>query len=325
MSLQDPERQPESHKPVVYCVLINWNGWADTLACVASLKQQNYRSLHVLVVDNDSSDDSLAHLANCCSAEELLRATRNDGFAAGCNLGIRVALKAGADFVWLLNNDTTAPVDTLSLLLKTTSTTVDAAERKVRKAGHSHPGLVGTVLHFMHEPARVQAWGGGTVKRWLGYTTHFVKPTSLPSDGFLTFASVLIRREVFEEIGLLDERFFMYFEDADFCFRAQSAGWAVAVAPETAVLHKEGGSTRKDVRAGGKVPFTLRVSTASGLHFLSLHGRPKLLSMLLFLLSRVAKRALSGDLAGLRAVFAGAADWRRKVLHRSPKTQEDGR
>lgn len=309
MSLPNRELQPGNREPLVYCVLVNWNGWLDTIACVTSLRQQDYRSLCVLVVDNNSNDDSVDHLSDLCSPKEILKATSNDGFAAGCNLGIRAALMAGADFVWLLNNDTTAPPNTLSLLLEAAKQQQDKPFETPR---HPLPGIVGTVLRFMHKPSNVQAWGGGTVKRWLGYATHFYKPTPLQTDSFLTFASVLIRREVFDEIGLLDERFFMYFEDADFCFRARNAGWQLVVAPDTAVLHKEGGSTSRDDSSGRQAPFKQRVSTASGLHFLRLHGRPKSLSIVLFLLLRIVKRILTGDPAGLRAVMQGVSDQRNK-------------
>jgi GT2 family glycosyltransferase len=278
------------HSPPVVCVIVNWNGWRDTLPCLQSLAGQDYPALHTLVVDNASTDDSVDRIRAAFPEIELIQSPANRGFASGCNLGARLALERGANFVWLLNNDTVAPPDTLIKL--------------VAAASNPQTGMVGTVLRYAHNPDQVQAWGGGTIVRSLGYGTHFLAPAALGPDSFLTFASVLIRRELFESVGFLDEGFFMYFEDSDLCFRARAAGWQFAVASDTAVLHKEGGSNTSRSN-----PRTDRIVTASGLRFLRRHGRPCVLAPMLFLLSRLGKRLVRGDFAGMRAVLRGALDW----------------
>jgi GT2 family glycosyltransferase len=276
--------------PPVVCVVLNWNGWRDTIPCIESLTVQDYPALHVLVVDNASTDDSVERIRAAFPQTELLRADANLGFAAGCNLGAHLALERGAAFVWLLNNDTIAPPDTLTKL--------------VAAASDPKTGMVGTVLRYAHNPAEIQAWGGGSMLRWIGYATHYLAPSPLGANTFLTFASVLLRRELLETAGLLDEGFFMYFEDADLCFRARAEGWDFSVAPDTAVLHKEGGTAGRD-----KNPRVDRIVTASGLRFLHRHGRPRPISMGLFVLSRLGKRILRADFAGLRAVLRGTLDW----------------
>jgi GT2 family glycosyltransferase len=248
--------------------------------------------LHVLVVDNASTDDSVERIREAFPATELLQADANLGFAAGCNLGARLALERGAAFVWLLNNDTIAPPDTLTKL--------------VAAASGPKTGMVGTVLHYAHNPTEIQAWGGGSIVRSIGYGTHFLAPAPLGPNSFLTFASVLLRRELFEAIGFLDEGFFMYFEDSDLCFRARAAGWQFAVAPDTAVLHKEGGSTDLHPRRSAR---TDRIVTASGLRFLRRYGQPRSVAPLLFVLSKLGKRILLADFAGARAVVRGTVDW----------------
>ena len=277
--------------PMVSCVVVNWNGWQDTMECLRSLRQQQYPALRVFVVDNASSDDSVERIRAACPEVEMIEAGRNGGFAAGCNVGIREALARGAEFVWLLNNDTVAPPDTLDLL--------------VAAAATERIGIVGTVLRYLHEPSRIQAWGGGQIVRWLGYVRHYRRPVRFGGDSYLTFASVLIRREVFEQIGLLDEGYFMYFEDSDFCFRAWRAGWTAGMAESTAVLHKEGGSV-----AVKKSPAMERIVTRSGLRFVGLHAPLPWVARMLFVLSKLAKRALRRDAAGIRAVLLGVADWR---------------
>jgi len=279
--------------PTVFCVVLNWNGWRDTIPCLQSLIEQDYPALQVLVVDNASTDDSVHRIREAAPAIELLQSDANRGFASGCNLGVRHALERGADFVWLLNNDTIVSPDTLTKL--------------VAAAVDPQTGMVGTVLRYAHNPEEVQAWGGGSVSRCMGYSTHYLGPTSLDSNSFLTFASVLLRRALMETVGLLDEGFFMYFEDSDMCFRARAAGWQLAVASDTAVLHKEGGSTRPEPKS--RTARADRIVTASGLRFLRRHGRPRSIAPILFVLSKLGKRVLRGDLTGASAVLYGVRDW----------------
>jgi GT2 family glycosyltransferase len=285
-------RMDEGNAPLVFCVVVNWNGWRDTAACLESLMMQDYPSLRIVVVDNASTDDSVERIRAAFPAIDVLRAKANRGFAAGGNVGIRFGLERGAAFVWLLNNDTAAPPDTLT--------------RLVAAASEARIGMVGTVLRYMHDPAEIQAWGGGSIMRWSGFVTHFRAPAPLGRDTYLTFASVLLRRKMVETTGVLDEGYFMYFEDSDLSFRARAAGWELAVATETGVLHKEGGST--GVKKSARVD---RIVTASGMRFLGRYGRPRAVAQVFFVLSRLGKRAVRGNLAGMRAVLRGVGDWRR--------------
>ena len=296
--------QGGSRTPLVCCVLVNWNGWQDTLLCLRSLAKQSYENLKVLVVDNHSMDGSVQQIRAEWPGVELIETGSNGGFAAGCNVGIRRALELGAPFIWLLNNDTVAPPNTLNLL-------VAEAECGPRN------GITGSVLRYMYDPQQVQAWGGGEVLRWMGYTRHYTAPTEFNANTFLTFASVLIRAEVFAQIGLMDDGYFMYYDDSDFCFRARRAGWGLTIARETSILHKEGGSQKT-----GRSLAMERIVTASGLRFLSLHAPVPWLAKTLFLLTRIGKRTLRMDLSGVKAVWSGATDWsqnRRKLARGVPR------
>jgi hypothetical protein len=289
----DVERKgaAEVNAPPVVCVVVNWNGWRDTVPCVESLLKQDYPRLRVVIVDNASTDDSVERIRSALPQVAVIEGEQNRGFGAGSNLGIRQALQHGAEFVWLLNNDTVAPADT--------------ARKLVAAAADTKVGIVGTVLRFFSDPEKIQAWGGGSTTRSAGFVRHFFTPAELGENSFLTFASVLLRREMLESVGLLDEGYFLYFEDADLCFRARAAGWQLAVAAETNVLHREGGSCT------AKSALVDRIVTASGLRFLDRHGRPRSVAKVLFVLSRLGKRALSGNFAGGRAVLRGVRDWRR--------------
>jgi GT2 family glycosyltransferase len=292
--------QSSTATPLVACVLVNWNNWRDTADCLASLALQDYPNLRVIVVDNGSTNDSLAqlHAAHPPNGSSLayIANGENLGFPRACNIGARHPLAADAGFLWFLNNDTVAPPDTTCQLVATAL----AAPRA---------GIVGAALYYAHHPAKIQAWGGGRISRWSAYNRHYLAPTPFSPDSYITFASAFIRRECFDQLGGLYEGVFMYFEDADFCLRAQAAGWQLTVAPATAILHKEGGSSIG--AAQGRSPRLERIVTVSGLTFLSRHAPIPFIAQTVFLFLRLAKRVVHRDWTSLRAVLEGASDWRR--------------
>ena len=278
----------------VWCVLLNWNGREDTLACLESLRAQEYPALRVIVVDNGSGDGSVEAVRGAFPEVMVLEAGGNLGFARGNNIGIARAIEEGADFVWLLNNDTVAPPDTCTKLV--------AKAMQEPKAG-----MIGSLLYYMHDPGAVQAWGGGELTVWMGLSRHFVKPEALGPRSYLTFASVLIRREVVLRVGVLYEGSFMYWDDSDYGLRVSEAGYGMAVAEDTAILHKEGGS------ATGKSPVTDRYATAAGLHFLKRHAAVPWFSMPLFVGAKLANRMLRLQGTNVRAVAQGVQDyWRQR-------------
>ncbi len=287
----------------VACIVVNWNGADDTLACLAALEAQTLpQDLAVFVVDNGSTDDSRDRIGAYLASRpadapvrmRLIEAGANLGFAGGNNAGIRAAAELEPEFVWLLNNDTVAPPMTLDLLLRAAEATPEA-------------GVIGSVLYYAHAPETVQAWGGGHILPSIAYATHYTAPHILRANDYMTFASVLLRVTLLQEIGLLDDRYFMYYEDAEFCLRAQRAGWGMAVAFATAVLHKEGGS-----RGRGR---SLRLEEAvaeSGVRLSREYGRFGLLGAACFLALRSGKRALRGDLHAAVAVVRGGLKARRQ-------------
>jgi len=235
-----------------YIILLNWNGWRDTLRCLESLENLD-TPCHVLVVDNASTDESVARLREVKTEIEILQSGGNLGFAGGNNVGIREAVRRGADFIWLLNNDTIVEPSALQALL-------DVA------LSRSDVGIVGSVIRDMEEPRNLQAWGGGHVIMPLGYVRHYLEPTEIRRTSYITGASMLIRREVIGQIGFLDERFFMYWEDTDYCFRARSAGWKLSVAGDSIVYHAESSS------AGKASHRQIGWRNSSALHFFKRHS-----------------------------------------------------
>ena len=196
----------------VSILLLNWNNWKDTNECLASLKGLDYGDWEVIVIDNGSSDGSVSRIREQFPAAEIMELGENLGYARGNNEGIRAALNRGAEYVWILNNDTTVDPAALRAL-------VDRAEADPKI------GAVGSAIYYASAPGRLQAWGGGHVNFWLGRSHHFLRPVADDRIQFLTGASVLLRRPMLESVGLLDEGFFLYWEDSDICFRMRAVGW----------------------------------------------------------------------------------------------------
>jgi GT2 family glycosyltransferase len=282
--------------PGVCCVVVNWNGWGDTLDCLASLREQEYGNLQIVVVDNGSTDDSVERIRSSFPEARLIETGKNLGFPSGCNVGLRVALAGSAEFVWLLNNDTICPADTLRKLVR-------------RAMASSEAGLVGTVLLYADDPTKVQAWGGGRIRPWIGYTTHFHEPTEFGKNCYTTFASALARRAMLEEVGLLYEGFFMYCDDSDLCLRMQKTRWKIVMAEDTAVLHKEGAST-----TAGEKPFMTKVVTVSNLRLIRRSSKLAFLGMPAYVLLRLGNRIIRREWKGLRAVWQGVLEFMREPM-----------
>lgn len=285
--------EPKTH-PQVSCIVLNWNGWADTIECLGALKECRYPHLTVIVVDNGSTNDSVAKIKSAHPDILMLESGSNLGFSGGNNLGIRQALALGADLIWLLNNDTRPAPDALCAL--------------VAKAV-SDPGIgaVASICYHTDEPSAVQAWAGSRINLWIGYGRLSKKPHADAWFHSLNGTSMLVTRNALEHVGLLDERLFLYWEDTEFCLRLRKNGWRIAAAPKSRVLHKVYGST------GGNRLLLDRYETASGLWLLRLHSPVPFLASVLFLAIRFARRIVRLQFSRCRSVIAGIQDYRRTL------------
>jgi GT2 family glycosyltransferase len=282
--------------PLVHVVIVNWNGWRETVACLEALEGIDYPSARVVVVDNASTNDSVARIREAYPEVTVIESDRNRGFAGGNNLGIRHALEEGAEFVWLLNNDTKPDPRALTAM-------VDVALANPRA------GAVGSVLYDMDPAERLQEYGGGTLNFLTGRCSVVKRPVPAARLDYLSAASMIVRREVFEAIGLLDERFFMYWEDIDFCLRLRRAGWTLALAPNARILHAKSRSivdrsTRQDT-----------YSSASAVLFWRRHSRFPLLPIAIGQGGRIVKRAVLGSWAGAGAIVRGCVAGLRHRAH----------
>lgn len=214
--------------PKVAIIVLNYNGRDCLPGCLSSLGSLSYPDKEIIVVDNGSSDDSFTTAKKDFPDCSFIENGKNLGFAAGMNRGIRSALERGADFVWLFNYDAQAAPDSLSLLIDTASS-------------HQEAGLLSPAITDQHG----KAWFAKGQIDFLRMRAIHIRPEprelaagAYPSR-FLTGCALLIRRDVFEKIGFLDERFFLYYEDADFCLRAANAGFGCLIVPGARVKHTE--------------------------------------------------------------------------------------
>jgi GT2 family glycosyltransferase len=267
-------------------VVLNWNGWRDTLTCLTSLSLQDYPNFKVLVVDNGSTDDSVQQIIRAMPSVELLQTGANLGFGGGCNVGIRHALSRNADYVWLINSDATAHPQALTALVRVANKNLGIAS-------------VGSVLYEVDVPDKVQLWGGGRVQLWSGKSRHQLLPGALD---FISGASLLLRSSALESVGLFDQTsYFMYWEDTDIAFRLRNNGWQLSVATDSKVWHKESASL------GKKSPLLDEYFTKSAIRFFRRHAPIPLIPIILMLARMLTKRILMGELGRAMAVVRGAA------------------
>jgi GT2 family glycosyltransferase len=219
------------HSPPTYVIVLNWNGRDETLECLASLGHVTYPSMSVLVVDNGSSDGSQEAIRQKYPEVTLLETGSNLRFAGGNNVGIRFALGRGAEQIVLLNNDTTVDPEFLGAMTAALQSWPGA-------------GIVAPKILYSADPGHVW-YAGGEISFWTGTMRHrgirqpdgerFDRPCE---TGYASGCCLMVTRTTVETIGLLDESYFMYSEDADWSLRARQAGFRVLYEPRARVWHK---------------------------------------------------------------------------------------
>ncbi len=212
-------------------VMVNYRTPELSIAAVRALEEADSAPDRVIVVDNGSADDSAPAIRRELPGAELLLASANGGFAAGCNLGIREALRQGATRVLLLNPDVLVERGAVSAL---------------ERALDAHPGLgiAGPMLVSRAVPERVESLGiryssvtGRMRHDGVGAAPHSVAPFGVRDVDGVSGCAMLVARGVFERIGLLAEPYFYGFEDLDFCLRARAAGFRTACVGDARVWH----------------------------------------------------------------------------------------
>lgn len=225
---------------LVAVVILNYCQSKLTVECLRSLAVQDYKNLAVIVADDSPRDQQISEqqVKEIFPSAHVIYCNENRGFSAGCNPGILKGINEQAEFIWLLNNDTVVKKDTLSLLVEKLHEDIAV-------------GAVGAAIYDMDEKS-LQTYGGGRINLDKVYTLPNLSQ-NVPLD-FITGASMLVRTEVLLTTGLLDENFFMYFEDVDLSLRITKAGWKLACVPNAIVLH-HGSASLPDSQTGNLYSF----------------------------------------------------------------------
>lgn len=219
----------------VFAVVVNWNQKEATEKCVKSLLK-NAPKISVVIIDNGSTDNSFSYLQENLAVPEkifLIKSKENLGFAGGVNLGVKFALKKNASFVLILNNDVIFGPDFLKPLIK--------EFKKDDKLG-----VISPVIYYF--PQKNKIWyAGGEIDFLQLKVRHlnFIKKETTYKTGFASGCVMLVKKQVFQKVGFLKEKYFMFFEDADFSVRVKKTNFKIKVAPSSKVYHAESTSIRE--------------------------------------------------------------------------------
>lgn len=221
-------------------IVLNWNNPSDTLRCLRSLADIERTDYEVIVVDNGSSDDSAALVRRRHPTIRQLETGCNLGYAGGNNVGIRYALAVGAQNICILNNDVTVEPNFLEPLLATLRSQQNCGivTPLIAEAG-SESGCVwalGSTLD-RRTAAVTRNLAGAPVRYWQQQPSFEVQIAS--------GAAMLIKREVLERVGLMDEGYFLYYEEVDWSLRVRQAGYQIVAVPSSIVYHKVSASLGK--------------------------------------------------------------------------------
>jgi GT2 family glycosyltransferase len=213
--------------PLVYVIVLNYNGLEYLEECLSSLEQQTYPNYRIVVYDNASTDGSIDFVTKNFPNITLVQAGKNFGFAKGNNIAIEFALSRKADYVFLLNNDTSVEKDLIEKLISTAES-------------DSSIGIVGPAVFDLRDKCSVQEMGVGVDR--FGYPLAIKNSSDKLNIFFVSGCAMMIKAELLRKIGLFDEKYFMFAEDLDLCWRAQLSGYKITVNETAKIYHSSGAS-----------------------------------------------------------------------------------
>ncbi|MEX2007823.1 MAG: glycosyltransferase family 2 protein [Candidatus Levyibacteriota bacterium] len=268
----------------IFIIILHFGDQEVTLDCVRSIIKAKLNFDRLIIVDNNQNFDSKVFKDKI----EILRNKKNLGFAGGVNVGIRHALAKGADYILLLNNDTIIKYNFLRELTK--------FFKKNKTAGILSPAIKYEKNHSTVYDT------GGKINKIFGRTSHEevteVINKSPKAVDYVSGCCMLIKKEVFDKVGLFDARFFLYYEDVDFCIRAKSKGFLTYVLPEVSIEH----ALSKGVGRGSAV--AAYNQTKSALQFGRKHFKRLLLLNRLFILVQSIYILVKNPVVGFHAFLA---------------------
>lgn len=273
-------------------VLVNYNGYQDTIDCLKSLGKITYGNYCVIVVDNGSTNQSFEQLKSYESdSVVVLRERENLGFSGGNNVGIRYALQIQCEYLLLLNNDTIVEPDFLEPL-------VNCSKRE-------NKCITTSKIMYADQPTNIW-YAGGTINPVTSRVTHrginekdSIKYNDEESVSFVSGCCMLIPKEVFRDIGELSEEYFLYCEDVDYCCRIIEKGYAMRYCPSSKIYHKVNASSGRN--SDLVIYYTIR----NKLYLIKKHMKYKVIANIYNILE-VLKRLITKEYS-LKAIAGGVA------------------
>jgi GT2 family glycosyltransferase len=286
-------------------IIVNYNSWSDLIECIESIYSSNSAGYKVVVCDNASNDDSVQKLLDwvdgtleisfqgpqkhenyvTCKPENYLHINAegietgdyasslivietgaNLGFAGGNNVGLRYALdKTDSEYFWLLNADTTICDNAIDSIV-------------LRMRGCDVPGMCGSIVKFYYSPDTIQALNGSIFNKWTGNSSSigarikakevdkYSRETVENNTDFVMGASLCVTRHFLDQVGLMEESYFLYYEEIDWSTRADSQ-FKIGFAQDCIVYHKEGGAIGSSSKRGARSALSEYYLVASKLKF----------------------------------------------------------
>ena len=279
-------------QPLIISVILNTNRREDTLECLDSLAQNSYQNHQIIVLDNASTDGSVEAIRAAFPAVQIIGLTDNRGYAGNNNVGIEAAITQGADWVFVLNEDTILAPDCLTKLVQ-----VGESDSKI--------GIVGPMVYHHDEPEVIQSAGGSFGRYW--ESVHLAQ--NEPDQGqfsqahavdWISGCAIMVRREAIEQVGAIDERYFYYWEETEWCLRTGKAGWQVMHIPQAKLWHK---GVQRDYHPKPSVTY---YATRNRLLTLAKHHAPPIVWVHVW-----------GQLLRTLTSWTLKPKWRSKVEHRN--------
>jgi GT2 family glycosyltransferase len=194
------------------------------------LFQNTYQNKKVIVLDNQSTDGSLGAIRESYPEVQIIELKENLGYAGNNNIGIEIALQQAAEWVFVLNDDIVLDRECLSNLIE-----IGQCDTQI--------GILGPLVFHHDEPDFIQSAGGVLGRNWESMHAgqneldqgRYREPRRVD---WISGCAILVRRSVIEQVGVLDDRFYLYWEETEWCIRASKAGWKIVLVPQAKVWHK---------------------------------------------------------------------------------------
>lgn len=291
-------------------ILVNYNGAKYNFECIDSILNSSYENIEIIVVDNASTDNSVELLSNKYSNEIIiLKSEINGGFSYANNIGIQYALDNGSEYILLLNNDTVVNKNSISCLI----------QESIKN------GNCATCPKINYYDRRDFIWSAGGKINWItGNAVHFginEKENNIYNKkkyvDFATGCCILLNKDIIKKIGYLEEKYFLYFEDVDYCMKINNNNIKILYCPNSIIYHKVSAST-----GGDETPLFIYYITRNRLLFNKKYNKNKLLFNVYFyalIVYKTLKWKISGKNNLINAMFDGIKDSRRNNYGKNSK------